>query len=290
VKFARRRATETPETLDAAPEPPARPTPPRGSPVSAYAGIVDGQTLWLAVEAVAGSLALRGTGSTDVIALRSDLAEDQPAYRSIRVDLAELPGDEPASYDVVLVPPGGGNPRPVWTRPLAAGGPLRTPPTRDGATQHALERTEDGFLRVRRESVAPAGELRAMGLRDGGIELTVAPVDAEPTLLLLDQESPDVVVSCPLDVTDAGWHTSVTLDRLPADDARVLRVGVGTAERWVPVRRRHNDLTNPNRSVLLPQLYDEATDRPRLRARWTGEGLLQLRLLRPEAPGAEDDA
>jgi hypothetical protein len=179
----------------------------------------------------------------------------------------------------------------VWTRPLAAGGPLRIPPTRDGGTQLALERTEDGFLRVRRDTVAPASELRAIGLRDGGIELTVGPVaSAEPTLLLLDQDSPEVVAAWAMDVTDAGWHTSVTLDRVSPDDARVLRVGVGAPGSWVPVRRRHNDLTNPNRSVLLPQLYDEATDRPRLRARWTGEGLLQLRLLQPEAPGAEDDA
>ncbi|MCW2764844.1 MAG: hypothetical protein JWO11_803 [Nocardioides sp.] len=295
MKFARRRAADAPGARAAAeipqdtPAPP--PTPPRRSPVSAYAGIVDGQTLWLAVEATAGALAFRASEDGDVVAVRSDLAEDQPAYRSIRVDLAELAGDGPASYDVVLVPAGGGSPKPVWSPPLPAGEPLTIPPARDGRTQFALSRTDDGFLRIERRALAPAAELRQVCLGGDGIELTVDPVaGVASTLLLLDQQAPEVVASIPLEPTASGWRGVVTLDPLPTGSDRVLRVGVGSAESWQPVRRRHNDLVNPNRAVLLPQLYDD--DGPRLRMRWTGAGLLQVRLLEadPSGPGAEDDA
>ncbi|MCW2797901.1 hypothetical protein [Nocardioides sp.] len=298
MKFARRRDAPTTEARDPleAPEdpgPPPPPKPPRGAPVAAYAGIVDGQTLWLAVEAVAGSLAMRASESGDVLAVRSDLAEDQPAYRSIRVDLGELIGDGPASYDLVLVPPGGGAPKTVWSPPLPEGEPLRIPPARDGRTQFALHRSDDGFLRVRRRILAPATELRDVRLHDAGVELTVDPVtDGQPTLLLLEQESPEVVATWPLDLTDAGWAALLTLDRLPPGSGQTLRVGVGTAERWVPVRRRRNDLADPNRAVLLPPLSGDDTDRPALRLRWSRDGLLQARLPQPalSAPEAEDDA
>lgn len=135
--------------------------------------------------------------------------------------------------------------------------------------------------------------LRQIGLLDGGIELTVTPVPgSEPTLLLLDQESAEVVASYPLEPTEAGWHAAVTTDGLPVGSGRVLRIGVGTEDGWVPVRRRHNDLANANGAVLLPQVYDDESDRPRLRPRWTPEALLQLRLPKaePSGAGSEDDA
>lgn len=292
MKFARRRAAAAPETPEApdAPEIPPPPTPPPGSPVAAYAGILDGRTLWLAIEAVAGSLALRPTGGVDVIAVRSDLAEDQPAYRSIRIDLGDLGGEDPASYDVVLVPPGGGNAKPVWSHPLAQGGPITVPPGPDGRTQHALARTDDGFLQIRRRRLEPASELRRIELLDGGIELTVARVpDAEPTLVLLDQESA-AVASYPLEDVEAGWRAVVASDDLPVGTGVMLRVGVGTGDAWVPVRRRHNDLANANAAVLLPQVYDDESDRPRLRPRWAAGALLQLRLPKAGPADGEPDA
>jgi hypothetical protein len=132
VKFARRQPAEAADvaTEQVADVPPPPPTPPRGAPVAAFAGVLDGRSLWLAVDARPGSLALRETGSGDVIALSGDLPEDQPAYRSTRVDLAELPiSTDEAAYDVVVVPSGGRSPKPVWTPPLAAA----TAPVVDGA-------------------------------------------------------------------------------------------------------------------------------------------------------------
>ena len=58
MKLSSRRRRE-PEVAPAGDAPSPPPGPPRGSPVAAYAGILDGGTLWLAVEAPPGSLALR---------------------------------------------------------------------------------------------------------------------------------------------------------------------------------------------------------------------------------------
>ena len=128
MKFARRRPAEGADAADAAPPPP---TPPRGAPVAAFAGILDGQRLWLAVDAAPGSLALRDTGSGDVIAPENEVpADDQPGYRAARVDLAQLPGDAEATYDVVVVPARNSTPKPVWSEPLTA--PCRPPPRTAG--------------------------------------------------------------------------------------------------------------------------------------------------------------
>ncbi|MDQ4053531.1 MAG: hypothetical protein M3237_12640, partial [Actinomycetota bacterium] len=61
MKFARRQpapAADVP-TDQAADQPPPPPTPPRGAPVAAFAGVLDGRSLWLAVDARPGSLGLR---------------------------------------------------------------------------------------------------------------------------------------------------------------------------------------------------------------------------------------
>ena len=41
----------------------------------------------------------------------------------------------------------------------------------------------------------------------------------------------------------------------------MLRVAVGTDAAWVRVRRRANDLADPNRAVLLPELHAVARQR-----------------------------
>ena len=70
---------------------------------------------------------LREAG-TDRIArpLDSDLAEDDPRYRSVRSDLAAAARQATASFDVVITAPGGKVHR-VWTPPLARNEPVRTP-------------------------------------------------------------------------------------------------------------------------------------------------------------------
>lgn len=299
MKFALRRVQEPPALPEPDPlevPPPPRPTPPPGAPVSAYAGIGDGRTLWLAVEAVAGTLAFRPAEGGEVIAAHSDLAEDQPAYRSVRVDLtgpAGLGGRGAATYDVVVVPPGGGEPRPVWSPPLPQGGPTRPPPAPDGRTRFTLARTGPGFLQVRRVAVPPAAELLQVALRDGGIELVIDPAAAgEPSdigELLLVGAQDALLARLPLTRGERGWEASLTLDAVPASADTALRVVVGTPDAWVPVRRRHNGLTKTSGAVLLPTLTDDETGQPLLRLRWGPGGGLQVRLPRPDGADDTDD-
>ena len=251
--------------------------PARGSegPVAAFAGILDGQRLWLAIEDRPGSLALRDTASGDVIGPENEVPDDQPGYRSARVDLGELPGDAEATYDVVLVPSGGRTPTPVWSEPLA--GP-RPRPAEDGRTQFWLSRTDEGALQVRRGAVDEAAVLRDVEVTDDGLLLTVA--GTGDTLALLADGAP--VVTFPTSATGPDAVTA-TIDAasLPAADKRATQVAIGEPGAWLPVRRRANDLAEPGRGAPLPQIQD-GHGRDRLRLRWSSEALLVARLLGPE--------
>ena len=71
----------------------------------------------------------------------------------------------------------------------------------------------------------------------------------------------------------------------------MLRLAVGTDESWVRIRRRDNDLADPNHAVLLPELYavdpdgEPLPDQPRARFRWNPDGLLAVRCLDPDEAG-----
>lgn len=262
MKFARRQPAEAADVP--ADQPPPPPTPPRGAPVAAFAGVLDGRSLWLAVDARPGSLALRETGSGDVVALSGDLPEDQPAYRSTRVDLAELPATDDAAYDVVVVPSGGRSPKPVWTPPLAPA----TAPVVDGA-RWVLGRSDEGNLRLTRVAVPPAAELTGISSEGDGIRVTTSPGGE---LALVGED--DAVVATYAD----GVLTAAPLGSAAPQLTRVTSGGV-------PVRRRDNDLTDPGRAVPLPELYAVEPgheDHVRLRLRWSGDGLLMARVLDPE--------
>jgi len=266
VKFARRQSAQAADvpTDQPADQPPPPPTPPRGAPVAVFAGVLDGRSLWLAIEALPGSLALREAGSGDVIALSGDLSEDQPDYRSTRVDLAELPTPAgTAAYDVVLVPSGGRSPKPVWTPPLAAATSAVVDDTRWG-----LRRSDDGHLRLTRTPVPPAAELTGILSLDEGIRVTTAPAGE----LALVGESGETIATCADGLLTAAAVTGATPQL------------AGVTAGGLPIRRRDNDLTDPGRAVPLPELYavePGLEDHVRLRLRWSGDGLLMARILDP---------
>jgi hypothetical protein len=270
VKFARRRPAEGSEAADDAPPPP---TPPRGRPPVAFAGILDGRALWLAVGATPGSLALRDRDSGDVIAPPSEVAADQqPGYTSIRVDLAGLPGEGKATYDAVLAPTGGRAAQALWTGPLA--GP--DPAPADATTQYSLRRGDDGGLRVLRRPLAPAVLLREVAVTSDGIRLVLGDPASGQVVALID-ESDQPLATYPL--SDDPATAVITADGLPEGAGQLTRVVVGAPGAWLPVRRRANDLPDPGRAVPLPQLYDGDSEDPRLRLRWNPAGLLMARLL-----------
>lgn len=230
--------------------------------------MLDGRTLWLAIDERPGSLALRDTDSGDVIALPGDLTDDQPGYRSIRVDLRDLPGTDDAAYDVVLVPSGGRAARPVWSPPLDR---RPIPPAGDGATQWSMRRTDEGMLQLHRGSPSPAAELRAIEVSPAGLRLTV--VGPGGTLALLDHDD-KAAAQFSVD-EDSATIAAADLPEL----AGPLRVVLGEPGAWLPVRRRANDLAQPGRGAPLPEL--ETADSS-CQLRWSPQALL---LLQPMATG-----
>lgn len=262
-------------------------TPPSRGPVAAYAAVLDGRRLWLAIHSMPGKLALRDTGNGDLLPLPSDPTEDAD-YVSACADLTELPAppagqDGHAAYDVVLKSARLLPARPVWTPPLPEPGPMRTPPAPDGVTEFALERTEDGHLRLVQRPLAPAAELVAIDRRADSVHLTVRPpgeVQPGTHLLLLDPDD-EVLGSLPVTGQDGVLEALVGVDDLPAGWFGVIRFAVGTPESWVRIRRRRSDLADPNHAVLLPELYDDDPDQPRARVRWSPDSLLALRVIDP---------
>jgi len=175
-------------------------------------------------------------------------------------------------YDVVVVPGGGKEPRPVWTPPLSQ---HRPPPGPDGRTQFHLDRAEDGTLRVRRSTLPPAAVLIALATERDAVRLTLDGADG--SLAALSD-----------DATLATWPVvdgaaTLTLEHLDGVPAQVLRLMAGTDGAWQPIRRRGNAIADPGRTVPLPQLYQEEAEEPRARLRWGPQGNLLLRLL--SAPG-----
>ncbi len=299
MKFPLRRRDPEPEPVDAVAEPvPAPPRPPRGAAVGVYAEVLDGTTLWLAVEAAPGHLALLraapgpgdGGRPADPVVLHGDLVEDDPAYRTVRADLLPVT-EEGAGYDLVLVPPGGRPPRPVWIAPDLDRGPVITPPSPGGESRFELTRTEDGTVRLTRRPVPPAHDLLTLSDAGAGIDLWIGDalpagasgsavdplsgLDAE--LLLLGPDGP--LARFPLTRDDGRWHATITRAGLPDGVAARTQVGVGTPEGWLPVRRRRNDLAGAGDAVLLPMLYGDLDDRPRMKLQWRRGGLLHARLI-----------
>lgn len=243
--------------------------------MAAYAGILDGHTLWLAIDAAPGTLALRDAAG-EVHPLPTDLPEQDPAYRDVRADLLGLPGEDEAAYDVVLVPAGGRAPRLVWVAPFPAG-PTRVPPSPDGRWQLGLGRTDEGMLRVRRSRPAPGLDVLDLAVTEAGIRITLPagdPDDADPAELRLVEDD-TVLAAYPLTVDGDRRVAVLTEAELPEGTGQLGRLLVGD----LPLRRRANDLVNPNQAVLLPVLFGDDPDLARLRLRWSPEGHLVGRIV-----------
>jgi hypothetical protein len=211
----------------------------RGEATTAtYAAVLDGVHLWLDVD---GPVTVR---------------DDAGRVTELGPSPCDLSGLTAASYDVLA----GGAAVEIGALP---GDPLtRTPLSPDGRTQWEL--TGDGPLRLHRHEVAPTVALEAVELRDDRLRLTVAGGGGH--LLLLDTDD-RIRATLPT--------TSLAVDDLPAGYVGVLRLAVGSEQSWLRIRRRANDLTDPHRAVLLPELAGP----PATRLRWNPDGLLALRVL-----------
>ena len=240
--------------------------------LATYAAVLDGVHLWLDVD---GPVSVRDSETGAVTGLG-----EHPH------DLSGLSG---STYDLLAGkaavrlahPPG---------RPLA-----RTPLAPDGVTQWELVRLDDGRLQLSRRSVTPTAELDAVDVRDDRVHLRIRhPAGVQPGchLLLLDTDD-QVLETLPATAHEGLLETLVGVDDLPPGYFGVLRIAVGTESEWLRVRRRANDLVDPNHAVLLPELTDVdpaselVPDQPRARLRWNPDGLLALRSIDPAETATE---
>ncbi|WP_137293311.1 hypothetical protein [Nocardioides dongxiaopingii] len=263
-----RRRSEVPEP-DATPgvAPAVAPAAPTDRLAAAFAGVLDGRRLWVAVEhgpdVVAGTFGLRDVATGDVVAPPDDDAGDQPGHLAARLDLTALP-DGPGPHDVVLLPAGAGGARPLWTPPLGA---HRSPLAPDGRSRFALARADDGTLRVRREPVPAAAWLDLVRVGGEGAADVVLRLSGPGATLRLVADD---------DVELATWPVRDGTAVLAADALAALDGVAPQVARLLlddlPVRRHDHDLADPARAVPLPEIG-------RLRLRWSPPGLLQARVL-----------
>lgn len=252
---------------------PPAPDEPGNRPRAAFAGILDGRHLWLAVDATPGTLALRETGTDWVVPLGTDLAEDDPRYRSVRSDLGSVPGTGAARFEVVITAPGGKVHR-VWTPRLPGREPVQTPAS-DGV-QWQVERSEDGTLQLVREP-APAGALLLdiEAATDDTVTLRIGGAPAGADLRLVDDESGEVLLTRPLSIE--GDIAVATLT--PADIPEGVGLSASVLAGDLPVRRRASDLARPDNAVMLPQVQNPDADGPLFSIiyRWLPDGVLRVR-------------
>ncbi|MEO6512734.1 MAG: hypothetical protein ABIO16_17175 [Nocardioides sp.] len=278
---AREAADQARDRLGRAEETDAGPAPdsPGSRPRAAYAGVLDGRHLWLAVDATPGNLALRPTGTERVVPLTSDLAEDDPRYRSVRADLSGVPGG-PGRFEVVITAPGGKVHR-VWTPPLLRGEPVTTPAV-DGV-QWQVARADDGTLLLVREDAPAAAYLLSISADDDDVAtLRLGGVPDGAELRLVDDESGEVLLTLPL--AFEGGEAVATVDHRDVPEGIGLSAGVYAG--GLPVRRPGSDLTRPDQAVLLPQVQNDTGDGPlfTLVFRWLPDGVLRVR--RPKGAAA----
>lgn len=252
-----------------APEPDGRGNRPR----AAFAGVLDGRHLWLAVDATPGSLALRHQATQEVVTLHSDLTEDDPRWRSVRASLSGLTGGD-ATYDVVVVAPGG-RVHGVWTPPLPRNEPVVTP-VADGV-RWRVDRASDGALLLQRHEEPTSASLLDISMEDDRVKLTIA--DAEPgaELVLLDDDNDAEVARIPLNHSLSDAVAVITPSDVPDRLGLSAKVMVGGRD----LRRRANELVRPDTAVLLPQHQADDGQSVALVYRWLPDETLRIR--RPKA-------
>ncbi|WP_323793696.1 hypothetical protein [Nocardioides sp.] len=249
-------------------------------PPAAFATLIEGRWLWVAVDAQPGRLALARVDADSqveqVVDVPTEAITDQPDHLGARLDLAALDGHE-QRYDVVVVPPDGGTPLSLTTEPLPS---ALGHTSIDGRTQHLLVRAPDGRLRVRTTLLPEAAGLLGVRKLPDALEVTLLDAGAGADLAILDDEGA-VLASWPIDERGTATITPRTVTHLEPTTRPAV---TGHAGAWKPVRRRANDLLDPRSAAPLPQLDQPHADRPLLRLPWSREAALLVRIF------ADDEA
>jgi hypothetical protein len=258
-------------------------------PRAVYAGILDGERLWLAVDREAGEPALLDVSTGDLVRPVSDLpeghAETEPSFRSVRWPLSGvLPASADAEFEVVVVRGRDGHATTetvrVETLPDPPG-PNRTLDSDDPGWQFILVREPRGALRVRRRQRPSVARVVDAQYVNRTAAITVEPLGRESAeLLMLDQAQGVVLARLPMEATDRGFRRVIVDADVPTDPGPYF-AAFGTPEDHVPIVRRNNDLfiTDPG-SALLPVVTEHGGDADAVRLRFGPEGM--LRFVRPQ--------
>ncbi|GAA4378297.1 hypothetical protein [Nocardioides caricicola] len=253
-----------------------------GGPEAVYARVLDGEHLWVAVDAATGRPALRDPASGEIVEATALPGED-PAYASARWRLDDvLPPAEDAELQLVALTGDGAKPTRLRPAPPHPEGNLRVPPTPDGRWRFLVEPDARGLLRVRRSSAAHVARLTHISVDGDAVRVVVSPPVAglEPRLHFVAKD--DLVAhSVPAETAGGEIVAHVRVTDLPAT-AGGYRVAVGPLTEPVTVVRLRNDIhiTEPA-NVLLPHLLDPETEAIAGRFLYTTQGV--LRLMRKDA-------
>ena len=277
VKIGRRRSAESPS--------PAAPGPSddRG-PVAVYARVLDGESLWLAVDGATGPIGLRREGdgragrARERRAARPDvhLAALAPAHRAARRRRGRLRGGH--------------------RRRRSAAGPARCPTgrrcgPRRPATAAGSSRCA-GARAARWSSSGRCGHRRPRwptpSSTDDGLVVTFTDAGlAEPRLLLVDGADATVAE---IEVARAGdlWTATVRAGVVPTEQGPLWTLVLADGDRRVPLVRPRNDSAMPGHATVLPFLWTgDGDDRSMVRFQYQREG--RIRVNRPPT-GEEDSA
>lgn len=252
-------------------------------PRAAYANILDGERLWLALEEGAGEPALRHLATGEILRPVSDLppgdSDLEPGYRSVRWPLSDaLPAEDGATFEVISLPPSGGDPELVRVVELSASHAVRHPTTADGEWKFDLERAHLGALHVCRLRAQPVTQvLRAAFVNRCAVITCEALGRDSADLLLVETESGELAARLPMVRSDLGFERVIGDDDLPPEPARYRVLFGSDMDDAVPVARRRNDLRiiDPL-SVLMPLVISPETGLVAGRTRYAPDGTLRV--------------
>lgn len=247
---------------------------------AAYAAVLDGIHLWLAVPVneLTGELALR-TEDDQLLTLADELAHD-PATRAatertgVRGVRVRLPEDTDGLFDVVMTTSGSVRPVALADSADTARSARTARATRpDRAQICTLEPADDGRLRVRVRPQPEVSVLLAATYDHGVATFSCSrPADAGERVHLLTRDD-TVAATLPSRVSD----DTLTVELAPEQcrlDAGPLLFAVEAPRAPIPVVRRDNLLPDPF-EVPLPSVDDETGVLARLRFRPDGRLVLR---------------
>ena len=243
----------------------------RSGPQAVYANILDGRSLWLAVDQK-GSLGVRSRSSREVTPLVDDSDAGDEVGAAVRCELSSIGWDTADVYGVVLTCPDGKT-RTVRTPPFPSG-PVRSPIPSGAQWSYVLQRGRRGALRVARRPSVPVVELVGLGFTEDAIVVTLGR-DAPAAARLTDDGGTEVPVSGKLEDDQVTYR--IRPDQLPVDAVYSLMVDTPDGPR--PVRRRGHALTRPSYALELPVVMAHSSSgSARLAARFDAAGALRFQV------------